>query len=187
MQDLVDWESFSRLAGRRLRWRRLGPLIRQTKLVDPQTGEVLASLRTMRSILIGFRAGVNTYGIRSTDEGYRLVDEESGKSIFSVQGIHNLHMAETRVELPNGTFVTLPVNGRSRRRAVLRAVADDGSVLFHLRWRRGSLWSSVAGLEVAVAQGQLVTAQLLGLIYLSSTALFRNYFAAFSSLHGGGG
>jgi len=173
----VDWESFLLLSGRRLRWRRLGPLIRSTKLIDLQTGELVVSLRSKRSIRVGFRAGLRTYVIESADDGYRLADEETGNSIFTVQGGHFRFDAQTRVSLPSGTTVTLPVSGRTRRRAVLHAVASEGSILFYLRWRWGSLWAGVAGLEVAVPPGQVLTAELLGLIYLSSTSLLANFFA----------
>jgi hypothetical protein len=155
----------------------LGPLIRSTKLVDLETGDIVASLRSKRSARIGFRADGTTFGLRSTDYGYQIVDEPNGQCIFSVEGGHSLHSAHTQVSLPSGTTVTLPVNGRSRRRAVLHAVASDGSVLFHLRWRWGSLWAGVAGIEVVVSPGQALTAEVLGLIYLSSTSLLANYFA----------
>jgi len=173
---LVDWDSFSLLDGRRLRWRGFGPLLQSSRLVDHQTGAVVASLFFWRTVVAGFIAGNESYGVESDDNGYRLVDDRTEVSIICVQGQHSLNRAETRADLPDGTSVTFPVTGRSRRRAVLHAVTSDGAILFHLRWRWGSLWAGVAGLEVAVAPGQELTAESLGLIYLSSTSLLANYF-----------
>ena len=175
-EEPVEWESFPRLPGRRLRWHRYGPRIRSISLVDHQTGKTVVSLRTRRSVLTGFGVGPENYGVRSTDDGYRLINEDTGMTIFSVRGRHTANSAGTEVTLPGGATVTFPVSGPNRRRAVLRAVRDDDVALFHLRWVRGSFWGGVTGLEVVVAPDLLPTAELLGMIYLTSTALFANFF-----------
>ena len=163
------WGSFPELPGEHLRWHQIRWKVSEIATRD---GTVLATVEGVSLFPVpGFMPrpasrvtiGQQTYRVEDRIFDARITASD-GSTILSYTGVKNFNRrAEAVAHLSNGQSLRFPVQGTSKRNAVMTATDDSGEPVFRLRQVRntGRGEERQKVVEVVVAPGRQITPDLL--------------------------